>query len=323
MLLQARGRLTAQDLAKELEVSVRTIYRDIDALSVAGVPVYCERGPGGGCQLLDHYRTTLTGLTQDEVRALLMLSIPAPFTDLGISQNLRAALFKLAASLPAARRLDEERVRQRVYLDPTGWSATDEPVPHLETIQNAIWQDRRLRMTYRLPFDAEAEWVVEPYGLVAKAAAWYLVCARHGHVRTHRVSLILDARSTDETFERPPDFDLTQYWRVWCEEYEGSRPHYPVTVRVAPELIRYLSQHFGEAIRGVIASAGPPDEEGWLTLVLPFETLWAAHRHLLSYGRAVEVLEPVALRDMIVDYAAQIVSLYAERAARGCRAGGG
>jgi predicted DNA-binding transcriptional regulator YafY len=316
MLLQARGRLTAQDLADELEVSVRTIYRDIDALSAAGVPVYCERGPGGGCELLDRYRTTLTGLTQDEVRALLMLTIPAPFIDLGISQDLRAALFKMAASLPAARRLDEERIRQRFYLDSVGWSSTGEPVPHLKTIQEAVWQDLRLRITYRLPFETHAEWVVEPYGLVAKAGAWYLVCARHGYVRTHRVSLVVDAYATGETFQRPPDFCLAQYWRAWCDEYEGNRPDYPVKVRVAPELVRFLPQHFGEAIRGAIASAGPADEEGWLTVVLPFETRWAAHRQLLSYGRAIEVLEPVALREMIVDYATQIVALYAERAAR-------
>lgn len=315
MLLQARGRLTAQDLADELEVSVRTIYRDIDALSAAGVPVYCERGPGGGCQLLDRYRTTLTGLTADEVRALLMLTIPAPFTDLGLSQELRAALFKLAASLPSARRIDEERVRQRVYLDSSGWSAAGEPVPHLKTLQEAIWQDRRVHLTYRLPFETDAEWVVDPYGLVAKAGAWYLVCARHGHVRTHRVSLVVDARPTDETFERPPDFDLARYWRAWCAEHEQNRPQYPVTVRVSPQLVRFLPQHFGEAIHDALAGAEPPDKEGWLTVVLPFETLFAAHRQLLSYGRAVEVLEPVALRDMIVDYATQIVALYAEGAA--------
>ena len=138
LLLQARGRMTAHQLAQELEVSVRTIYRDIDALSTAGVPVYAERGPGGGCELIDSYRTSLTGLNKDEVHALFMLSIPAPLDELGVSQELKTALRKLAAALPAARRQDEERVRQRITLDWTGWNQPADPVPHLQTIQQAV-----------------------------------------------------------------------------------------------------------------------------------------------------------------------------------------
>jgi predicted DNA-binding transcriptional regulator YafY len=216
MLLQARGKLTAEQLAAELEVSVRTIYRDLDALSAAGVPVYAERGPGGGCALLDSYRTTLTGLTQDEVRALFMLSIPAPLAELGVGQELRAALFKLAAALPASRRGDEERVRRRIHLDSVAWFQTNEPVPYLHTIQRAVWDDRRLDLVYRLPFDARGQWRVEPYGLVAKASTWYLVCTHGGHIRALRVSHVLDARLVDEPFQRPADFDLAAFWRAWC-----------------------------------------------------------------------------------------------------------
>ena len=314
MLLQARGRMTAQKLAEELEVSVRTIYRDMDALSTAGVPVYCERGPGGGCELLDDYRTTLTGLTQDEVRALFMLSIPAPLADLGVSQDLRAALHKLAAALPAYHRGDEERVRQRIYLDSVGWFQATEPVPHLQTIQRAIWEDRKLHLTYRLPFDTRAEWLVEPYGLVAKAGAWYLVCVRNGQMRTHRVSLVFDARLCDESFERQADFDLAAYWQAWSTQYEKNQPHYAATVRVTRQLVPFLPLHFGEAVREAIAQAGPPDNEGWITLVLPFETLEAARTQILSYGRAIEVLGPQPLRNSVLDYATQIVALYAERA---------
>ena len=195
MILQARGRVTAQQLAEELEVSVRTVYRDMDALSAAGVPVYAERGPGGGCSLLDSYRTTLTGLTRDEVRALFMLSIPAPLAELGVGQELKAALLKLSAALPASRRYDEAHVRQRIHLDSVGWSETVEPVPHLRTVQQAVWEDRKLQLTYRLPFEAQAEWLVEPYGLVAKAGTWYLVCTRNGSVRTLPVSSVTVSRS--------------------------------------------------------------------------------------------------------------------------------
>jgi predicted DNA-binding transcriptional regulator YafY len=310
MLLQARGHLTAQQLAEELEVSVRTIYRDVDALSAAGVPIYAERGPGGGCSLLEDYRTTLTGLTQEQVRALFMVSIPAPLVDLGVGPDLKAALLKLSAALPASRRSDEERVRRRIHLDSVEWFQAGEPVPHLQTIQGAVWEDRKLRVTYHLPFDAQAEWLVDPYGLVAKASTWYLICARNGHVRALRVSRILDAHLADERFERPADFDLAAFWRAWCAGIERSRPSYPVTVRVAPEFIAWLPRLFGEQIRDEMAQADPPDAKGWIKLTLPFETLPDARARILALGRAVEVLAPQALRDSILDYATQIVDLY-------------
>jgi predicted DNA-binding transcriptional regulator YafY len=312
MLLQTRGRMTAERLAEELEVSVRTIYRDIDALSAAGVPVYAERGPGGGCELIDSYRTSLTGLNEDEVRALFMLSVPAPLDELGVSQELRGALLKLAAALPAAHREDEERVRQRIHLDWSGWFEPEEPVPHLRTMQQAVWEDRKLHLTYRLQYgtQVEVERLVAPYGLVAKAGAWYLVYAREDHVRVHRVSRVSDARITDERFERPSSFDLGAFWKAWCAETEEGRPYYSVTVRVAPALVPFLPQYFGERIRDRTAQAGPPDDQGWITLTLPFETLQAARERILGLGSAVEVLEPQALRRSVVDFAAQIVAFY-------------
>jgi predicted DNA-binding transcriptional regulator YafY len=239
-----------------------------------------------------------------------MLSIPAPLAELGMGQELQSALLKLAAALPTARRGDEERVRQRIHLDPVGWAEANEPVPHLQTIQRAIWADHKLHLTYRLPFGAQAEWLVAPYGLVAKASAWYLVCARNGQVRVHRVSHLLAAYISDETFERPADFDLPAFWREWCAAVEVNRPQYPATVRVAPELVHFLPQHFGGSIRDAVVQAGPPDAAGWIKLTLPFEALEAARERLLSYGRAVEVLAPQALRDSVVDFARQIVALY-------------
>lgn len=310
LLLQARGQMTAQQLSEELEVSVRTIYRDLDALSAAGIPVYAERGPGGGCALLDSYRTTLTGLTQDEVRALFMLSIPTPLAELGVDQELRAALLKLAAALPDTRRHDEERTRQRIHLDPEGWFETREPVPYLQTIQQALWRDRRLAITYRLPFEAKASWLVEPYGLVAKGDIWHLVCSRGGYMRVYRVSHVLDAAITPETFARPADFDLVAFWRAWCAQVEQNRPYYPVTVRIAPEFLAWLPYYFGTQIHDQAARAGPPDAEGWVTLTLPFETLEDARARILGFGRAVEVLSPRALRNAVLDFATQIASLY-------------
>jgi predicted DNA-binding transcriptional regulator YafY len=312
--LQARGRVTAQHLAEELEVSVRTIYRDIDALSAAGVPVYAERGPGGGCALVEGYRTSLTGLTTDEVKALFMLSVPASLDELGMSQELRTALRKLAAALPDDQRQDEIRVRQRIHLDWSDWSRGEEATPHLQTIHRAVWEDRRLHLAHREFVGPQGferfERLVDPYGLVAKAGRWYLVCAGEERLRVYRVSRILDAHITDEHFERPPDFDLTAFWELWCTGREESRPAYSVTVRVSPGLAVFLPLHFGDRIREAIAQAELPDDKGWITLTLPFETFEEARGRILGFGKAVEVIEPEPLRLSVIDFARQIVEFY-------------
>src|SRR5512135_767503 len=246
MLLQARGRLTAQELAQELEVSERTIYRDINALSASGVPVYAESGPGGGCALLDSYRTNLTGLTADEARALFMLSIPAPLDQLGVTQELKAALLKLSAALPDARRRDEERIRQRIYLDSTNWFQGQGAVPHLPEIYRAVWDDRQVAITLRLQFGAflqtQIEQVIAPYGLIAKAGVWHIVAARHGpardeQLRVYRAADVIAARLLDETFTRSADFDLADFWQDWCDAVEQSRSRYDVTLRLAPQFV--------------------------------------------------------------------------------------
>lgn len=311
MLLQTHGRMSAKALAERLEVSERTIHRDIDALSAAGVPVYGEAGRAGGFDLLDSYKTTLTGLNEKEVRALFMLSIPAPLSDLGLSDDLQTALLKLSAALPDAYRQDEADVRQRFHLDSTWWHQLEEPIPFLGIIESAVWSDRRLKIRYRLLFALEMERVVEPYGLVAKAGVWYLVYAGGGRVRAYGVADLLDAQLTDESFERPQDFDLGAFWKRWCAEREGSRSDYPVTVRAAERLIPELLHIFGNRVREKIAQAGPVDAEGWITLELSFESPPAARSRLLGFGNAIEVLEPLALRRSIEDYAKQIVKLYA------------
>jgi predicted DNA-binding transcriptional regulator YafY len=303
--------MTAEQLAEETEVSVRTIYRDIDALSAAGVPIYAERGPGGGCALVEGYRTSLTGLTEDEVRALFMLSVPASLDELGVSQELRAALRKLAAALPDTRRQDEEQVRQRIYLDWEGWPQP-EPVPHLQAIRQAVWQDRKLTITYRwiAPHVQQFERLVDPYGLVAKAGVWYLVWAGDSRIHVHRVSELVDARLSDEPFERPADFDLATFWKAWCKGRQENRLAYPVTVRVSPNLVQLLPLYFGNRIREKITNAGAPDSEGWITLTLPFERFEIARERILGFGRAVEVLEPEALRLSVIDFAQQITEFY-------------
>lgn len=310
LLLQARGRLTAPELARELEVSERTIYRDINALNAAGVPVYGEAGPQGGYALLESYRTNLTGLTPNEVRALFMLSIPAPLEALGVSAELRSALRKLAAALPAARSHEGEQIRRRFYLDSTWWDSDVEAAPYLPTLHQAVVQDRKIIATYRLPTGVETEHLVEPYGLVAKAGDWYLAYARKGVVQAQRVAHLLDVRLTDATFVRPADFDLETFWRAWCAGYAQRRSFYVVRLRVAPHFRPALPWYFGDRIRSQIDQADPPDAEGWLTLELTFESLAAARDRILACGNGVEVLEPLPLRRSLLDYAEQIVARY-------------
>jgi predicted DNA-binding transcriptional regulator YafY len=311
MLLQARGRMTARELARELEVSERTIYRDLDALSAAGVPVYAARGPGGGCALLDSYRTTLTGLTQDEVRALFTLSIPAPLADLGLDEQVRAALLKLAAALPDSRRHDEAGARQRVYLDPASWSSGAAPAPHLQTTYRALWAGRCLRLVIRLPFDTEADAIVQPLGLVAKDDQWYLVCRRNGYEHVYRMADVVGAEILSTESQRPATFDLAAFWRRWCAWVKASRPEYRVRVRAAPRHLKWIAHQVGSGAGGDLTASEPPDADGQVTLELTFESLEHARSRLLACGRAVEVLAPRALRDGLADFADQIAALYA------------
>jgi predicted DNA-binding transcriptional regulator YafY len=306
ILLQTRGTQTAQSLAAALEVTERTIYRDVTALSAAGIPVYTERGPGGGIALVEDYRTNLTGLNADEVRALFMLSIPAPLDQLGVGDELRMALLKLSAALPASRRADESTVRQRIHLDAAGWFQPEEPTPHLKTIQSALWNNHSLDITYRSDFAADIEMRIDPYGLVAKSNVWYLVGAREDHLRVLRISRIQQARLREERFERPATFDLPGFWKTWCDEFEASRPQVPVTLRVSPSLARVLTEGHPETLMS------PPKIEldGWQTITLTFESIESARTRILGYGGAAEVLEPLALRRSVIDFAEQTLLRY-------------
>ena len=307
MLLQTRGRMTADSLSHELEVSERTIYRDINALSATGVPIYGEPGREGGYSLLDSYRTSLTGLNEGEVRALFMMQIPDALAQLGVSQELKAALLKLTAALPAARRADEEKVRQRFYLDSTPWHEGETAVPHLQTIHKAVWEAQKLQLTFRLPYhNIELQHLVEPYGLVAKASTWYLVYYRDGF-RVQRITDLLAAQIVAESFQRQPDFDLATFWQDWCAQREANRSLYPVTVQVASHFVSELPRYFGDQVNDQPPSLA---ENDWTILKLHFESLEAARARLLGFGCAIEVLEPRALRASIQDYARQIIDIY-------------
>jgi predicted DNA-binding transcriptional regulator YafY len=310
MLLQTHGRMTARDLSAELEVTERTIYRDLTVLSASGIPVYAERGPGGGASLVEEYRTTLTGLTSDEVRALFMMRVPAPLTQLGVGQAFKTALLKLSAALPDSRRAEQDLARQRILLDSSWWFQSGEEVPCLQMVQQALWQERPLRLQVRWDFfNTQFEQQAEPYGLVAKASVWYLVYGRGGSVQVTRLSQVIAAEILPGTFARPMDFDLAAFWEQWCSEYESQVP-YVARVRLSPAVLPTLPYTLDERGRNLIRVKPTPEADGWVTLDLPFESFVTARTRLLGLGRAVEVLEPEPLRKSLVDFAEQILGFY-------------
>jgi predicted DNA-binding transcriptional regulator YafY len=312
LILQNEGRTTAGELARRLEVSERTIYRDLDALSTAGVPVYAERGPGGGCLLDEQYRTDLTGLNEAEVRALFFARSPAPLADLGLGKAMEAAILKLAATLPEAQRRAAERMRRSVYLDTAGWFQLEEPAPHLRTIQDALWQERRLRIFYRRADGAWVKRLVDPYGLVAKAGIWYMVAAMGRKIAVYRVSRIMEADLLEGRFERPAGFDLATYWRESSTSFEAGQSQYRVTLRIAPNSELALQRAFGDAIYSLLEQADPPDEHGWCRLTIPFQSMEQARTMALGLGALVEVVAPAGLRERVVEQAARVLAFYAQ-----------
>lgn len=303
LLLQTRGRMTARELATELEVSLRTIYRDVDSLSEAGVPLYGDRGPTGGYQLLDGYRTRLTGLTTDEASSIFLAGVPGPAAELGLGTVLATAQLKLLAALPAELRARAGRIRERFHLDAPGWFKGGEEAPHVSLVAQAVWNQRRLRVRYRRAGDI-AERLLEPLGVVLKSGVWYVVAARDGEVRTYRASRIDAAELSDERFERPPDFDLAEYWTESTAAYERDAPRVAVVVRVAPEQIDALDALVGgRAVRASEPLEAHDDPDGWTHLRLMIDWPEDAAARLVGMGRNLEVLEPAELRNQVLELA--------------------
>lgn len=308
LLLQTRGQLTARELADELEVSERTIYRDIEALSLIGVPVYAERGPNGGCALLDNYRTSLTGLTTAEIRALFVASIPQTETEWSDSRTLNSALLKLSASLPKPQQDLAEQVRQRVHVDNIPWSGVAETTPFLHLVEEALWQERRLKMSYRTQAGRWVTRLVEPYGLVAKAGVWYMVANDRSFMRVYRVGRIQAAHVTEQPFTRPQPFDLATYWQTWQAHVQAHFAPFVVVVRVAAAGLPYLNELFGEAFHLILEQAGPTDDEGRVQLTLNFASQEQARAHLLNLGPRAILDEPAWFREDVRQWVKQLES---------------
>jgi len=311
LLLQVNRRLTARDLAARLEVSERTIHRDMEALSAAGFPVFAERGIGGGWMLVEGYKTNLTGLNRDEIQALFLTKPLRLLADLGLKKASDAALIKLSAALPAAHRDNAEQARQRIHIDATGWNHSSESIQFLPVLQEAVWQERKVHFTYERGGGCDSvERLADPLGLVAKGNAWYLVAAVDGEIRSYRVSRVVEAQLTDDPCIRPNDFDLAGYWEQSTVNFKAQLPRYTAIVRAHPDVFPRL-RFAGRFAR--IGQAEPPDADGWIRVTLRFDVEEMAVEWALSFGSKIEVLEPTTLRKKVIGAAESVLAFYAER----------
>jgi len=309
MLLQLRGRVSAAALARELEVSIRTIYRDVDALSASGVPICAETGRNGGISLLDGYRTRLTGLTSAEAAALPLAGLADAASDLGIAEEAAAAQLKMLASLPTDSGASAHRIAQRFHLDPIPWYHRAEKLDALPALASAVWRERRIRIEYE-SWSGDVTRRLDPLGLVQKGGVWYLVAAARNVPRTYRVSNIRRLEELDTKVRRPPRFDLARYWSTWTVEFEARLMRQRATIRISPEGRRILRAVSAAAEETVAATARPSTPAGWVEAEIPIESVDYSARQLLRLGAEAEALAPESLRVAIAREATAILALH-------------
>ncbi|MEU4098040.1 WYL domain-containing protein [Streptomyces sp. NPDC026673] len=311
LLLQSRESMTATELAKALEVSERTVGRDVLALSEAGVPVYAERGRTGGYRLVDGYRTRLTGLARAEAEALFLSGVPAALRAMGLHDAGSSARLKVSAALLPELRDAPRSAAQRFHLDAPGWWQEPETPAVLPALAEAVWGDRRLRARYRRG-EAEVERELDPYGLVLKGGVWYAVARCGPDFRVYRVDRFSAAEAAQDRFVRDPDFDLPAFWEARAAEFARSMLREEVVVRLTPGGARRLPYVTDRtAAHEALAAAAPPDPRGRVTVTLPVESQDVGYGQLLALGPDAEVLSPAALRERLADAARAMAAAYA------------
>ncbi|MFG2657064.1 helix-turn-helix transcriptional regulator [Streptomyces sp. NPDC048425] len=314
LLLQSRPSMTAGELARELEVSERTVTRDAQALSEAGVPVYADRGRAGGYRLIGGYRTRLTGLARGEAEALFLSGVPGALREMGLEDAASGARLKVSAALLPSLRDASRTAAQRFHLDAPAWFKEPRTPELLPAVADAVWDDRVVRARYRRDeAGAEVERELEPYGLVLKAGVWYL-CARvvgGGTHRVYRIDRFTGVEAGEERFVRDEEFDLPGFWEERAEQFARSILRAEVVLRLSPAGLRQLP-HATEpvSVRAARESAGEPDEEGWVTVTLPVESEDVAYGQLFALGPEAEVLAPAALRERFADAARRTADRY-------------
>lgn len=309
--LQVRGRMSADALAAQFEVSKRTVYRDVDALSASGVPIYADRGPGGGFQLLDGYRTKLTGLSQPEVEALLLVGLSGPAADLGVAEHAASARLKLLAALPPEATDAALRVGDRFHLDPVEWYRRAAHPACLSIVSRAVWEGRRLTIDYE-SWTARRPKTVDPYGLVMKGGTWYLVAGTARRtarpLAIYRVDQIHDAAIEDGVVVRPKGFDLARHWHAEVARFEATLDRDTATLRIADGALSRV-ERLGPTGEDRVRAA-TPDAAGWRTATVPIESIEHAALLLLGFGPDVEVVEPAALRTRMRALARDVERIY-------------
>ncbi|WP_328746720.1 YafY family transcriptional regulator [Streptomyces sp. NBC_00285] len=312
LLLQSRSSMTAGELARELEVSERTVTRDAQALSEAGVPVYADRGRTGGYRLIGGYRTRLTGLARGEAEALFLSGVPGALREMGLEDTASAARLKVSAALLPSLSDASRTAAQRFHLDAPNWFAEPKSPELLPAVADAVWDDRRFTARYRSRA-AEVERELEPYGLVLKAGVWYL-CARipgDGSFRVYRIDRFTAVTAGEERFERDGEFDLPRFWEERAEQFARSILHAEVVVRLSAGGVRALPYAVDTVTaREALASARAPDGDGWVTVTLRVESEEVAHAQLASLGPEAEVLAPESLRARFARDAVRLARLY-------------
>lgn len=311
--LQANGLVTAETLAEENEVSVRTIYRDIDALSLAGIPVYSERGSDGGYRLLDGYRVRLNGMSQAEAEAMFLSGLPGAAADLGLGSLMAGAQKKMTAALPEELRQSAAKMQAKFHFDAPTWFGENEQPLHLQAIADAVWNSKRIRMRYRA-WKSEKNREAEPLGVVLKGGAWYMAARVEESVRTYRIARILDLVVTEDRFERPGDFDLASYWNENTRRLEEELHPNTATLRLSPWGLTMLQHNSPSFVRSRMEVLDGADAEGWRTVRLPVATNRHAVSELLRLGAEVEVLEPADLRAAIGEEVRRLSDCYRPKA---------
>ncbi|MFD1661192.1 helix-turn-helix transcriptional regulator [Streptomyces caeni] len=318
LLLQSRPAMTAAELARELEVSERTVTRDAQALSEAGVPVYADRGRRGGYRLIGGYRTRLTGLAREEAEALFLSGVPVALREMGLQDAASAARLKVSAALLPSLRDAPRTAAQRFHLDAPAWFTEPGTPRLLPAVADAVWDDRRITARYRRGemgrhAESAVERELEPYGLVLKAGVWYL-CARvagGGAFRVYRIDRFTAVEDGGERFARDEEFDLAAFWEERAEQFARSVLRAEVVVRLSADGVRRLPYAVGPAsAREALSGAGDPDERGWVTLTLPVESEEVAHTQLTALGPEAEVLSPKRLRARFARDATRLAGLY-------------
>jgi len=304
LLLQAQKKLTAQALAARLEVSPRTILRDVEALSRAGIPIYTNGGRGGGIALDENYRVKLNGLKEAEIHTFFISSNVQLFKDIGLGDAAENALLKLSAAVPAQYQPSIELMRQRIYIDPVWWWHDSDPQPFLEEIQQAVYESRHIRALYEHRHGDVTEQLLEPYSLVAKSSTWYLVARRDGELRTYRISRFHDIVLLDTHFCRSDNFDLATYWHQHLQEFASNVSDYAFTLRFHESRLPFVKS----LIPGRYHIIGPDSEDGWITAQIHLESMDLAKMVVFGLGAQGAVVEPPELQAAVVQTAREMLN---------------